>query len=135
MKMTFGEPDTENGSIIVVVATDAPLLPHQLKRIVQRVPIRIGRVGGLGGNSSGDIFVTFSTANPGAGRRRGKVALDMLPNDAITPFFQATVQATEEAIVNVLVAAEALTGINGNTVPALPTDQVLELLFEHGRVK
>jgi L-aminopeptidase/D-esterase-like protein len=135
MKLRFGEPETESGSIIVVVATDAPLLPHQLKRIAQRVPIGIGRVGGVGGNSSGDIFVAFSTANPGAAERSGKVSLEMLPNDAITPLFEATAQAVEEAIVNALVAGRTMVGINGNTVPGLPHDEVLEILFEYGRVK
>jgi len=135
MRMTFGEPDTENGSIIVVVATDAPLLPHQLKRIAQRVPIGIGRVGGFGGNSSGDIFVAFSTANPGAANRSQKVRVQMLPNDAISPLFEATVQATEEAIVNALVSAKTMVGINGNRVPELPHDQLQELLVEYGRLK
>ena len=135
MKLQFGERKTESGSIIVVVATNAPLLPHQLKRIAQRVPIGIGRVGGYGGNSSGDIFVAFSTANAGAADRARKVRVEMLPNDAISSLFEATVQATEEAIVNALVSAKAMTGINGNMVHELPHDAVLELLYEHGRIK
>jgi len=134
-RMSFGEPDGENGSIIVIVATDAPLLPHQLKRIAHRVPIGIGRVGGLGGNRSGDIFIAFSTANAGAANRSQRVQVDMLPNDTITPLFEATVQATEEAIVNALVSAKTMVGINGNTIPELPHEEVQELLVEYGRLK
>jgi L-aminopeptidase/D-esterase-like protein len=116
-----GRPGQEQGSIIVVVATDAPLLPHQLERLAHRVPLGIGRVGGYGGNSSGDIFIAFSTANRGAFRRTGKSSPVMLSNDLIDPLFEATVEATEESILNVLVAAETTTGIDGNTVYALPT--------------
>ena len=134
MKMRFGEPDGENGSIIVVVATDAPLLPHQLRRIAQRVPIGIGRVGGYGGNSSGDIFVAFSTANPGAADRTRTVEVEMLPNDRISVLFEATVQATEEAIVNALVAGRTMVGINGNTVHELPREQTRKILEKYGRI-
>ena len=123
-----------SGSIIVVVGTDAPLLPHQLKRLARRVPLGTARVGGLGANYSGDIFVAFSTANPTAARRKGVVHLDMLPNDRMTPLFAATVQATEEAIVNALVAAETMTGINATTVHALPHAPVQEILQRHGRL-
>ena len=94
MRLRFGEKESEDGSIIVVVATDAPLLPHQLERIARRVPLGIARVGGYGGNGSGDIFIAFSTANSGAARRRGIAKLDMLPNDALSPLFHATVHAT-----------------------------------------
>ena len=135
MELNFGARDDKNGSIIVVVATDAPLLPHQLKRVAQRVPLGVGKMGGVGGNTSGDIFVAFSTANRGAGNRRKKVTLEMLPNDAITPLFQATIQATEEAILNALVAGKTMVGINGSTVHRLPHDEVIELLHEHGRIK
>jgi len=121
------------GSIIVVVATDAPLLPHQLKRLAHRVPIGIGRVGGLGENSSGDIFLAFSTANPGVANAPASVGLEMLPNRLLDPFFGAVADATEEAIVNVLFAAETMTG-NGVTVYGLPKDDVLALLQKHGRI-
>jgi L-aminopeptidase/D-esterase-like protein len=126
----FRASDRDTGSIIVVVATDAPLLPHQLKRIARRVPMGIGKVGGYGGNNSGDIFIAFSTANSGAANRDETVKADMLPNDAMNPLFLATVQATEEAIVNAMVAAETMSGINGNTVHALPHDRLMKLLRE-----
>jgi D-aminopeptidase len=122
------------GSIIVIVATDAPLLPHQLKRIARRVPLGIGRVGGLGNNTSGDIFLAFSTANPGAAKRKGIKDLKMLPNDEIDPLFEAAAQATEEAILNALVAAETMTGINGNKVHALPHDRLREVLKKYQRL-
>ena len=122
------------GSIIVVIATDAPLLPHQLKRLARRVPLGIARVGGMGANTSGDIFIAFSTANAGAARRSGLPALKMLPNDLMTPLFEATAQATEEAIVNALVAAETMTGINGNTVYALPQDRLRAVLKRYNRL-
>jgi D-aminopeptidase len=121
-------------SIIVVVATDAPLLPHQLKRLARRVPLGIGRVGGMGANSSGDIFIAFSTANSGAAQRRGISKLKMLPNDQMTPLFEATVFATEEAIINALVAAETISGINGNTVHALPHDRLKLVLRKYNRL-
>ena len=124
----------ETGSIIVVVATDAPLLPHQLKRLARRVPIGIGKVGGQGGNTSGDIFIAFSTANPGAAHRREVQDLKMLPNDRISSLFEATIQAVEEAILNCLVAAETMTGINGNTVYALPQDRLKEALKKYNRL-
>ncbi|MFQ5629129.1 MAG: P1 family peptidase [bacterium] len=123
------------GSIIVVVATDAPLLPHQLKRLARRVPLGIAKVGGMGGNTSGDIFIAFSTANSGAANRRESVKLEMLPNDKITPLFAATIQATEEAILNALVAAETMTGINGNTVYALPHNRLREVLRKYNRLQ
>lgn len=118
----------EQGSIIVVVATDAPLLPHQLKRLARRVPMGIAKLGGYGGNGSGDIFIAFSTANPGVGARTGLQQLLMIPNDEMNPLFLATVQATEEAIVNALVAAETMTGINGNTKHAIPHERLKELM-------
>lgn len=126
--------DHGSGSIIVVVATDAPLLPHQLKRVARRVPLGIARVGGVGANTSGDIFIAFSTANSGAAQRKGIAKLEMLPNDQMTPLFEATVQATEEAIVNALCAAETMTGINGNTVYALPPGRLIEVLQKFNRV-
>jgi L-aminopeptidase/D-esterase-like protein len=128
-----GGRDQAGGSIIAVVATDAPLLPHQLKRLARRVPLGIAKVGGLGENSSGDIFVAFSTGNSGAARRSGVAQLEMLSNDELTPFFAATVQATEQAIVSALLAAETMTGINGNTVYALPHGRLTEALCKYNR--
>jgi len=122
------------GSIIVVIATDAPLLPHQLKRIATRASLGIARNGGIGGNSSGDIFIAFSTANPGAAKDAAAVGLQMLPNDHINPLFAATVQATEEAIINAMVAAETMTGVNGNTVYAIPHDRLREALRKYNRL-
>ena len=125
---------SDTGSIIVVVATDAPLLPHQLKRVVKRAALGIARNGGIGGNSSGDIFIAFSTANPGAGNA-SLATLKMLPNDHIDPIFAATVQATEEAIINAMVAAETMKGVNGNTVYAIPHDRLKEVLRKYNRLK
>ena len=125
-------PDT--GSIIVVIATDAPLLPHQLKRLARRAALGIARNGGIGGNSSGDIFIAFSTANSGAAKNAGTVSLQMLPNDRINPLFAATVQATEEAIINAMVAAETMTGVNGNTVYAIPHDRLREAMRKYNRL-
>ncbi len=122
------------GSIIVVVATDAPLLPHQLKRIAQRVPLGIGAVGGRGENGSGDIFIAFSTANPSAFNRQSIATNEMLPNEQIGPLFEATVQSTEEAIINAMVAAETMEGINGNKAYALPHDLVIKTLRKYNRI-
>ncbi|WP_336914360.1 P1 family peptidase [Runella sp.] len=124
-----------DGSIIIVVATDAPLLPHQLKRIAARVPIGVGKMGGRGENGSGDIFIAFSTANPTAFQRDKFTKVDQLPNDLINPLFEATVQATEEAITNAMVAAETMEGINGNKAYALPHKKVMEVLKKYNRVK
>jgi D-aminopeptidase len=127
-------PDEAYGSIIVVVATDAPLLPHQLKRLARRVPVGIGRMGGYGSNGSGDIFMAFSTANEGAWDRRRTTSLEMLPNDRMSPLLLATAEATEEAIVNAMVAAETMEGINGNRVHALPHERVREVLARYRRL-
>jgi L-aminopeptidase/D-esterase-like protein len=127
-------PQDRDGSIIVVVATDAPLLPHQLERLARRVPMGIARVGGTASNGSGDIFIAFSTANGGAAAETGVTAINWLPNGDLTPFFDATVEATEEAILNALVAAETMVGINGNTVPALPHDQLRAILKKYNRL-
>ena len=124
-----------DGSIIVVVATDAPLLPHQLKRIIQRVSLGIGIVGGQGTNGSGDIFIAFSTANATAFQRDSFTNVDVLPNDEINPLFEATIQATEEAIINAMVAAETMEGINGNKSYALPHKLVMDILKKYNRVK
>jgi D-aminopeptidase len=124
-----------DGSIIVVVATDAPLLPHQLKRIAQRVSLGIGNVGGYGMNGSGDIFIAFSTANTTAFQRNDFAKVDLLPNDLMNPLFEATVQATEEAIINAMVAAETMEGVNGNKSYALPHKPVIDLLKKYNRIK
>ncbi len=124
-----------DGSIIVVVATDAPVLPHQLKRIVQRISLGIGQVGGQGTNGSGDIFIAFSTANPSAFQRENFTKVDELPNDMINPLFEATIQATAEAIINAMVAAETMEGINGNKSYGLPHKLVIDVLKKYNRVK
>ena len=110
------------------------LLSHQLKRLARRVPMGIARTGGMGANGSGDIFIAFSTANPGAAQRMEIAKLEMLPNDLMTPLLEAVVYATEEAIVNALVAAETMIGINGNTVHALPHDRLKEALSKFNRL-
>ena len=133
---TTGKADQDTGSIIVVVATDAPLLPHQLKRLVKRVSLGIGLMGGRGGNSSGDIFIAFSTANAAEASKDGELAqITMLPNEKINPLFVATTQATEEAIVNALIAAETMKGLNGNTVYALPHDRLKGILRRYNRLQ
>lgn len=128
-----GAPEEDTGSIIAIVATDAPLLPHQLKRIARRVTMGLARVGSYAGNSSGDIFIAFSTANPGAAAREGNKQAEFLPNDSLSPLFLATVEATEEAIVNALVAGRDMTGINGNTVYGIPHDRLRELMQKYRR--
>lgn len=124
-----------DGSIIVIVATDAPLLPHQLKRIAQRIPLGIGIVGGRGSNGSGDIFLAFSTANENAFSRDENTQVETLANDFITPLFEATVNGVEESIVNAMVAAETMEGINGNTSYAIPHDLLVETLQRYNRLK
>jgi D-aminopeptidase len=127
--------DTGQGSIIVVVATDAPLLPHQLKRIATRVSLGIGRQGGFGENGSGDIFIAFSTASPGAWSGTPPVkTLQMLSNDRISPLFYATVQATEAAITNALLAAETMTGANDLRIFAMPADRLMAAMRKYGRI-
>jgi L-aminopeptidase/D-esterase-like protein len=128
-----GGAGADMGSIIVVIAVDAPLLPHQLKRIARRASMGIARTGGIAGNSSGDIFIAFSTANHDIGAEKGLPTVTMLPNDRVTPLFEATVDATEEAIVNALVAADTMVGINDRRVIALPHDRLKELLRKYNR--
>ncbi|HEY0019722.1 MAG TPA: P1 family peptidase [Longimicrobium sp.] len=123
------------GSIIVVVATDAPLLPHQLKRMATRVSLGVGRMGGFGENSSGDIFLAFSTANRGASVSEGVGTLRMLSNEEINPFFSATAYATEEAILNAMLAAATMTGADGFRVHALPHDRLVEVMRRHHRIR
>jgi L-aminopeptidase/D-esterase-like protein len=125
----------ERGSIIVVVATDAPLLPHQLKRVARRVTLGLGRNGSTAGNGSGDIFIAFSTANPDASAGEHVANLKMVPNDSLDPVFAATVQATEEAVINALVAAEDMTGIDNHHVSALSHAKLREVLAKHGRLQ
>jgi D-aminopeptidase len=122
------------GSIIVVVATDAPLIPTQLKRVARRVSLGLGRDGSFSGDGSGDLFIAFSTANSGAASNKGLRQVTMLPNDQIDPIFLATVQATEEAVINAMVAAETMTGVNGHTVIALPHDRLREVLKKYNRL-
>jgi len=129
---SFGEVD--RGSIIVVAATDAPLVSHQLKRLARRVSLGLGRNGSISGNGSGDIFIAFSTANSGAAAADHLVDLKMLPNDLIDQVFAATVQATEEAVINAMVAAETMTGIESHKVIALPHDKLREVLKKYNRL-
>jgi D-aminopeptidase len=124
----------DTGSIIIVIATDAPLLPHQLKRLARRASLGLARTGSTSGNGSGDIFIAVSTANSGASNPRGVAQLEMLPNDQMNPLFDATVQATEEAIVNALVAAETMTGADNHTAIALPHERLRELLKKYNRL-
>ena len=130
-----GDEAAGRGSIIAIAATDAPLLPHQLRRIAQRVSLGVGRTGGTAGNGSGDIFLAFSTANPGAFRRTGPAAVQMWSNDQMNGLLNATVDATEEAIINALIAAKTMTGANGNTSFAIPHDQVRDILKKYGRLR
>jgi L-aminopeptidase/D-esterase-like protein len=128
-----GHDDDELGSIIIVAATDAPLMPHQLERIARRAALGLGRTGATSGNGSGDIFLAFSTANANAAGARDVAAVRMLSNERISAVFSATVQATEEAIINALVAAETMKGPGGRTVEALPHETLRTLLKKYGR--
>jgi D-aminopeptidase len=127
-------PARELGSIIIVVATDAPLLPHQLERVARRAALGLGREGSIAGNGSGDIFVAFSTANPRAASDSvPAVALRMVPNDRLDPIFAATVQATEEAITNAMLAAETTDGADDVRAYALPHDRLRAIMRKYGR--
>jgi L-aminopeptidase/D-esterase-like protein len=126
--------DNDVGSIIIVIATDAPLIPTQLKRLVRRASLGLGRDGSFSGDGSGDIFVAFSTANPEASKSKGIRQITMLPNEQLNPLFLATVQATEEAVVNAMVAAETMKGINDFEVIALPHDRLREVLKKYNRL-
>lgn len=125
--------DDGAGSIIIVVATDAPLLPHQLKRLVTRAALGVGRMGGKGENGSGDIFVAFSTANPHAASASDLAHVDMMPNARMNPLFTATVQAVEESILNAMLAAETMTGADDLRVYALPVDRLMAAMKKYGR--
>ncbi len=125
--------DEENGSLIVVLATDAPLLPHQLKRLAKRAALGMARTGSMGGNSSGDIFLAFSTANPGAAGATGAAHVEALVNSDLDLLLYASACATEEAIINAMVAAETMTGRDGMTVKALPHDELVAVMKQYGR--
>jgi D-aminopeptidase len=125
----------EAGSIIAVVATDAPLLPHQLKRLSRRVPIGIARTGGFGRNGSGDIFVAFSTANPGAFSRKATTTAHVMPNDDMDPILVATALAAEEAIINAMIAAETMVGRDDHVSYAIPHDRLQDILRKYNRLK
>jgi D-aminopeptidase len=122
------------GSLIAVIATDAPLLPHQLKRLARRAAIGMARTGAMASDASGDIFVAFSTANGNSGSPEGLPSIRMLPNERLTPLFEATAEATEEAIINALVAAKTMTGANDRRAIALPHDRLVELLRKYNRL-
>ncbi len=126
--------ESDTGSIIVVVATDAPLLPTQLKRVARRVTLGLGRAGSYAGDGSGDIFIAFSTANSGMTVPGHPHQITMLSNDDLDPIFLATVRATEEAVVNAMVAADTMTGINGHTVIGLPHGRLREVLKKYNRL-
>jgi D-aminopeptidase len=125
----------EAGSVIVVIATDAPLLPHQLKRLARRVPLGLARTGNTGGNSSGDIFIAFSTANAGAAMRAGSRSVNMLPNDEMDALFEGVVYGVEEAVINALIAARTMTGQSGRVSHALPHEKLVALLQKRGVIK
>jgi len=128
-----GREDAEMGSIIIVVATDAPLMPHQLKRLARRASMGLARTGSTSGNGSGDIFLAFSTANPAAARAERTASVQMLANDRMNPLFNAVVHATEEAIINALVGGETMRGINDVEVPGIPHDKLREVMKRYGR--
>ena len=126
----------EQGSVIAIIATDAPLMAHQLKRIARRVPMGLARTGTVGGNSSGDIFLAFSTANEEAFAARGGGAelFAALPNGSIDATFRATVEATEEAVIDSMLCNRTMVGRDGNRSIALPHDELLAIMGRHGRL-
>jgi D-aminopeptidase len=133
---SLGHPYFEDmGSIIIVLATDAPLLPHQTKRLARRATMGLARTGSTSGNGSGDIFIAFSTGSPHAAAATEAADVAMLPNDKLNPVFEAAVQATEEAIINAIVGAETMTGVDGHTVTALPHDRLREVLKKYNRLQ
>ncbi|MCJ9430650.1 P1 family peptidase [Kordiimonas marina] len=129
-----GGPNGDTGSIIILVATDAPLLPHQLKRMAKRAGMGLARVGSYAGNGSGDIFAAFSTANANAGQDGAPMTVTMLANDDMDPLFLGTVEATEEAIVNALIAGRDMQGNMGSYVKGIPQAKLLAILKKHGRL-
>jgi L-aminopeptidase/D-esterase-like protein len=135
-RASVGQPYREDtGSIIIVIATDAPLLPHQTKRLARRATMGLARTGSTSGNSSGDIFIAFSTGNPRAAAAKAPASVSMVPNEELNPVFEATVQATEEAIINAMLGAETMTGVNGHRVAALPHDRLREVLRKYNRLQ
>jgi D-aminopeptidase len=122
------------GSIIIVVGTDAPLLPHQLKRLVRRAALGLARTGSIAMNGSGDIFIAFSTGNDGVDQADSGAGIASVPNEQIVPLFEATVQATEEAIINALVAGRSMTGNRGNAVSAIDHERLQQVLRDHDRL-
>jgi len=133
--LAAADTEVSRGSIIIVVATDAPLLPHQLKRIARRASLGVARTGGTAGNGSGDIFVAFSTANPGAASGQPIAPLTMLSNARISRLFDATVEATEEAIINAMIAAETMVGRDGNRSESLDHERMREILQRYNRLQ
>jgi D-aminopeptidase len=125
----------DTGSIIIVVATDAPLMPHQLKRLARRASLGLARNGSVAGNSSGDIFIAFSTANAAADQSAIGVSIDTLPNDSILPLFRATVEGTEEAIINAMIAARDMTGNKGHVVKAIDHEELRSVMREYKRLQ
>ena len=134
LQPVFNEPK-QDGSIIVIVATDAPLLPIHLKHIARRVTNGIARTGGFAGNGSGDIFLAFSTYQPAFNASFSKMSLSVLPKWYLDPIYKATVEATEEAIINALIAAETLEGANDNIMFECPEDRLINILKEYNRIK
>jgi D-aminopeptidase len=128
-------PAEETGSIIIVVCTDAPLLRHQIRCLAKRATMGLARTGSSAANSSGDLFIAFSTANIGVGTPRGPIEVSMLPNNELSPLFEAVVEATEEAIINSLVAADTMIGIHGNCAPALPLDRLVSVMERYNRLR
>jgi L-aminopeptidase/D-esterase-like protein len=128
------KPEKEIGSIIIVLATDAPLLPSQLKRLAQRIPLGLTRTGGIGGNGSGDIFIAFSTANKDAFSDAEEKQVTTMANETMNSLFAATIQATEEAIINALFAGQTMEGIYGNKVYGLPKEKVINILKKYNRL-
>ena len=126
----------DDGSLIIIIATDAPLLPHQLKRLARRVSLGMARTGSLGGNGSGDIFLAFSTANPNSARgdEKGLAPIQSLSNNFVDPLLSASGYATEEAIINSMIAAEDMTGRNGLLARALPHDKLMDVMKKYNRV-
>lgn len=127
---SVGKNKGRDGSIIIVVATDIPLLPHQLKRVIKRPTLALGRLGSVSSGGSGDIFIAFSTAGDGILNEDTSTTVTMWPNNLLTPIFEATIDATEEAIVNAMVAAETTVGVNGIRVNEIPEDK-LKAIFEN----
>ncbi|MDQ3221917.1 MAG: P1 family peptidase [Gemmatimonadota bacterium] len=128
-------PDPELGSIIIVIATDAPLLPHQLQRLVKRATLGLGRAGSISSHFSGDIFIAFSTANSGLAADTARINLQMIPNERLDPLFAATVQATEEAVMNAMLAAVTMTGADSIRAYGLPHDRLVVLLRKYNRLE